>query len=416
MQRHWTSSELNSHWLLTSNEIALLKGKTGTSHAMFAVLLKHYQLYAIFPRNMSIISSEVWDFICGQLGFEWDGGPEIVGHNLDRLVRRYSDEIREYLDIRRFDHTGRAAFKDWALTSVFPRALDIPSQKAEFQAWFSTERYELPSQKVLKRLTGEVGRIFEQRLFKSIVNTLNMDQRTGLDQLLDTSNGLSGFAQLRGDPSKPSLESVLQITDRLGLLRKIGLSTAFLDSFTPALIARYRLRAGSEDVWGLRRHPKTVRLALLALYSAKREAELIDDLVDTLIGITHKISVRSERKVVSELVSEFTKVHGKTALLFRFAEAAAANPEGTVRNVIYPVAGEQKIMDLIKEYRSDGPAYVKRIYRKNQGVLCSTLPPNDDTLAHCIRISFWKHRVPTSSGCTSFIKAAKNCNLPSFFA
>jgi hypothetical protein len=182
--------------------------------------------------------------------------------------------------------------------------------------------------------------------------------------LLDTSKSLSGFAHLREGPGKASLQTVLQILERLKLLRQIGLPDDFLYKNSTALIERYRLRASTEDVRELRRHPETTRLALLAIYCAKRETELTDSLVEVLISITHKISVRAEKKVISELVGELTKVNGKTAILFRIAEAAGADPDGTVRNVIYPVAGEQLISDLVKEYRADGPAYTKRIYRK----------------------------------------------------
>ena len=46
-----------------------------------------------------------------------------------------------------------------------------------------------------------------------------------------------------------------------------------------------RSRAGSEDVWEMRRHPRPIRLALLSFFCAPREAEIIDSLVDLLIGV-----------------------------------------------------------------------------------------------------------------------------------
>ena len=55
-------------------------------------------------------------------------------------------------------------------------------------------------------------------------------------------------------------------------------------------------------------------------------------------------------------------MHGKTTLLFRLAEAAIEHPDGTVRNVLFPVIGERTFEDLAAEYRSTGPAYVKRIH------------------------------------------------------
>ena len=147
-------------------------------------------------------------------------------------------------------------------------------------------------------------------------------------------------------------------------MRDIGLPETLLDNLHPALVERYRLRAGAEDVWALKRHPKVIRLALLCFYCAARESQIIDGLVDLLISITHKISARAEHKVITELISQLTKVQGKTNLLFRIAVAAEDCPEGTVRDVIFPVAGEQTITDLVKEYRAEGPAYTHRIYRK----------------------------------------------------
>jgi len=38
-------------------------------------------------------------------------------------------------------------------------------------------------------------------------------------------------------------------------------------------------------------------------------------------------------------------------------EATVAAPDDTVRAVIFPVASEQTLQDLVKEYRTTGPAY-----------------------------------------------------------
>ncbi len=53
------------------------------------------------------------------------------------------------------------------------------------------------------------------------------------------------------------------------------------------------------------------------------------------------ITVKAERRVVEELVEEAREVRGKAGILFRVAEAAIGRPEGVVREVIFPVVGEQ---------------------------------------------------------------------------
>jgi len=66
----------------------------------------------------------------------------------------------------------------------------------------------------------------------------------------------------------------------------------------------------------------------------------------------------------NELVKKLTKVSGKTDILFKIAEAADSYPDETVRAVIFPVVDEDTIANLVKEYRSDSSAYVKRVYRR----------------------------------------------------
>jgi hypothetical protein len=66
--------------------------------------------------------------------------------------------------------------------------------------------------------------------------------------------------------------------------------------------------------------------------------------------------------VVDELLGDLQKVHGKTTLLFKIAEAALEQPDGVVREVLYPVVNEQILSDLVKEYRSHGPTYQRHVY------------------------------------------------------
>ena len=55
-------------------------------------------------------------------------------------------------------------------------------------------------------------------------------------------------------------------------------------------------------------------------------------------------------------MGELKRVTGKTNLLFEIAGAAVARPDGTVRDVVFPVAGEQTLRDLVREWQS-GPMY-----------------------------------------------------------
>src|SRR5262249_16839868 len=47
---------------------------------------------------------------------------------------------------------------------------------------------------------------------------------------------------------------------------------------------------------------------------------------------------------------------------FRLAEATLAQPDGVVRNVVYPVVNEQTLRDLVKEWQATGPTYRKQVH------------------------------------------------------
>ncbi|WP_348761156.1 hypothetical protein [uncultured Salinisphaera sp.] len=88
-----------------------------------------------------------------------------------------------------------------------------------------------------------------------------------------------------------------------------------------------------------------------------RARSLTDDLVDLLIETIHRIGARAERKVERELLDDLKWVTGKQNLLFELADASLAQPDGMVRDVVFPVVGEQKLRDLVKEWKATGPTY-----------------------------------------------------------
>lgn|GEM_PF-3521211 len=88
-----------------------------------------------------------------------------------------------------------------------------------------------------------------------------------------------------------------------------------------------------------------------------RIRSLTDDLVDLLIETIHKIGVRAERKVERDLLEDLKRVSGEQNLLFELADAALARSDGVVREVVFPVVGEQTLQDLVKERKARGPTY-----------------------------------------------------------
>ena len=88
----------------------------------------------------------------------------------------------------------------------------------------------------------------------------------------------------------------------------------------------------------------------------------MDGLVELLIQVTHRITVKAERRVIEELVEEAHQVRGKAGILFRVAEAAVGQPDGVVREVIFPVVGEQTFEALVREAQALGTPQSRRVH------------------------------------------------------
>ncbi|MEV0322690.1 hypothetical protein ACIBKX_33555 [Streptomyces sp. NPDC050658] len=70
-----------------------------------------------------------------------------------------------------------------------------------------------------------------------------------------------------------------------------------------------------------------------------------------------------EKKVTEQLVNAFKKVSGKENILFKLAEASIGEPEGTVREAVYPAVsgGEQTLRELVHEFKTRGPVYRRTV-------------------------------------------------------
>jgi hypothetical protein len=69
---------------------------------------------------------------------------------------------------------------------------------------------------------------------------------------------------------------------------------------------------------------------------------------------------RAKHIVNREVIRDIKRVQGKNRLLYEVASASLENPDETVRRVVYPVAPEQTLRDLIAEYKQGG-LYEQRV-------------------------------------------------------
>ena len=95
----WPTEELREHWVLTAEELRLLKGLSAPRRLTFCYYLKHFQLHAQFPRVTDLISDDLMNLLTSQIGTDV-GQPLALPDRTDRYYRR---QVSDYLRLSRFD-------------------------------------------------------------------------------------------------------------------------------------------------------------------------------------------------------------------------------------------------------------------------------------------------------------------------
>jgi hypothetical protein len=156
------------------------------------------------------------------------------------------------------------------------------------------------------------------------------------------------------------------MTTKLAFIQKLGLPHDLLSVTGKVWVEQVVRRVAGEKASEMRRHTPARQLGLYAIYLLSREAQLTDAMIDLLIETVHKIATRSRRKIVSEIARDIERVHGKERLLVEIANAAIEEPSGRICDVIFPIAGKDKLAAIVRESHAKG-ALDRRIYRVMRG-------------------------------------------------
>lgn len=129
-----------------------------------------------------------------------------------------------------------------------------------------------------------------------------------LEGLLSRPKVLAG---LKTDPGPLGLDTLLAEIGKLSTVRALGLDEAVFGGASDRIVAAWRARAARMYPSDFGDCPEPVRYALLGALCWTRQAELVDSLVEPLIGLIHRINARAERRVEKELIGELANVPGK---------------------------------------------------------------------------------------------------------
>lgn len=287
--------------------------------------------------------------------YDWQG----------RTIKYHRSEIRALWGFREATTEDGEASVKWLSRHVLAQERHPQRIEEAVLGRLRDLQIEPPTAERLERLIRSALRDFEEMFNQNLFDRLSSETKRRLDALLELSAPDSvrvPLHDLRADPGPASIETLEEELAKLMLLRDIALPPGLFDTLSLRIVQSYRRRVAVEEVFELRRHPETLRMTLLAAFCHLRTRELIDTLSDLLIDMVYRVAHRAETKVERELIADFKRVSGKNSLLFQIAEASLDRPDSAVKDVVYPIASEATLRDLVREFKATGPAYRQQLH------------------------------------------------------
>ncbi len=368
MKSAWPMDELILHWTLQADERPLIGNKTGATRLGFALLLKFFKFSGCFPECADEVPAVVVEYVGKQVGVSHTLWPEYNWQG--RMIEYHRAQIRTWLGFRLPTVADSTVLTSWLDEQVGVQDRHLGRLIMVFLEKCRSQKIEPPSPARIERLVRSAVYAYDEKLCDSVSRCLSPEIRAKLKALLLPSRVAPEpearlvpalLQELRGDAGPASLETVQQEMGKLDRVRALQLPDDLFASVPPKVLQSYRQRAAVEALYELRRHPEPLLMTLLAAYCHVRGQDLTDTLVDLLLDIVHHIASKAESRVEEQLIEELKRVAGKNGLLFRLAEAALDHPDGVIKEVVYPVVSEEKLRDLVKEFKSMGPAYRKQV-------------------------------------------------------
>ena len=302
MKKNWDLEELIESFTFMPNELDLLKDKTKETQLGFAVLFKFFQYKARFPSNKKEVPKDIISFISKQLNlksilfdsYKWDG----------RTIMYHKAEIRMHFNFRKSTTEDAENMIEWLSKLVFSYNENTDNLVQLTYDKYKELQVEPPALDRITRIVKAAIHKNENQFFQEVFKKLSKDTILKIDSLIN--NLISSekkevkceteitFTELRADPGRTSLDSILREISKLKSIKNLELPEDLFKKISNKILKRYKQRVTSEDIRELRRHPETIRYTLVSAFFWIREREITDNLIELLIQTIHKINVRAE--------------------------------------------------------------------------------------------------------------------------
>ncbi|MEV0087611.1 Tn3 family transposase [Saccharopolyspora sp. NPDC050642] len=341
-------SELERYFFLDDADRELVRDKRRAHNRLgFAIQLTSVRYLGRFMPDPRQAPAEVAEYLAEQLEIADPSCLKDYGER-DGTARTHAGEIQNGEGWRDFSEVI-SELGEWIDARAWTTG-DGP--KALFDAavgWLRERKVLLPGVTRLARLVGSCREAANQRLWETLHDLLDDEQRAALDGLLEVPDGHrnSHLDRLRRPPVRVSGPAMVDALQRAAEILGLGFAEVDTELVPPRRLAELSRYGVQGKASLLRRHGDSRRAATLLATVTYLQTRAVDDALDLLdVLIASKLLARAERESAKEKLRTLPKL-GKAS-----AKLAAA------LGVLLEVTGAH---DDLAEQAADGSAVVEPV-------------------------------------------------------
>lgn len=350
-----------SEFDLTQDEISFVRTRHSGKQLAFALLLKLYQKSQKFVNDLTKLPTCIIDQVAAQLSV-----PPTISEVPPRTYDNYVSLIRKYFKTTFSKKAHYKELEKWMSGEILPtQYLTSDALKTLAIEYLRKKGIESFKEKTMNRIILDATNAFESDLFNNLTNALSGEDEARLNGLLlSYKEGVSYLGWINKEVNNPSLESILNLMEQLSILNRFNLDLACIRKIPRKRITHYSDEFTRLNPSALKKMTDVKRCAYLLLHCYVTKEKVIDKTVDMFNRIIRNVIHKSERRVVKRLIDNVKKVYGKDELLFNIAEMCLEKPDGTIRDHIFPIVSEDKLHNIINEYKKKGPKYQSLLHQQ----------------------------------------------------
>lgn len=341
---------LNSNF--TDAQLQIIFSKSKRFRLYCAILFKYYEVHNAFFQETPKISGSLLKNITSKLHLE-NSNIEIPS---GRAINEYKANIRGYFNVStsKKHKVALTAYLKNIITAEGIFEYDTLRERAVI--FLNNHNIKSISSSSLNRTIKGTLYKYEQELFTSIVDDLDIETKAYLDGLLIMRDGMSWMNTITRWMIGIKVEEIELETEKLKFLKLLNYPS-ILTKLTPKHLKRYYRNIISKYPSAIKEMPETNKYALLVIFCFVKKIDISDTLVEILINVTHKIFITGENRSKIQLskLKEIKKSYNHKQTLKILVDAILDSEDNLVKQAIYPKLSKKKLL-LLQQQLSDNSA------------------------------------------------------------